>query len=92
MSRQITFFKFECGIQKLERAEDGRYDLVRTPVVTVEDSSMTRSDIRKAIIDAGVECPRGTEVYADKVSKVVYKFTTEALKSIAESREELPLD
>ena len=92
MSRQITFYKYECGVQSMQQAEDGRYDLVRTPVVEVEDSSLTKTDIRKAIIEAGFECKRGTEVYATKVAKVVYKFTTEALKSIAESREELPLD
>lgn len=92
MSRQITFFKYECGIQRMEQAADGRYDLVRVPVVTVEDSSMTKTEIRKAIIEAGCDCKRGTEVYATKVGKVVYKFTTDALKSIAESREELPLD
>lgn len=92
MTRQITFFKYECGIQSMEQAEDGRYDLVRKPIVEVEDSSMTKTEIRKAIIAAGYECKRGTEVYATKVGKVVYKFTTDALKSIAESREELPLD
>ena len=92
MSRQITFFTFECGIQEMRKAEDGRFDLVRVPVCTVEDSSLTKSDIRKAIIDAGYTCPRGTDVYATKVGKVLYRFTTEALKGICESREELPLD
>ena len=92
MSRQITFFTFECGFQEMRQAEDGRYDLVRVPVCTVEDSSLTKSDIRKAIMDAGVTCPRGTDVYATKVGKVLYKFSTEALKSICDSREELPLD
>ena len=92
MSRQITFYKFEVGIQQMVEAEDGRFDLIRKPVATVEDSSMTKTEIRKAIMEAGAECKRGTEVYATKVGRVVYKFTTEALKSIAESREELPLD
>lgn len=92
MARQITFFKFEIGIQSLQQAEDGRYDLVRTPVGTVEDTSLTKTDIRKFITDNGVECKRGTEVYAKKVAKVVYKFTTENLLKIADSREELPLD
>ncbi len=92
MSRQITFFNFEVGIQQMVEAEDGRFDLVRKPIAIVEDSSMTKTEIRKAIIDAGVECKRGTEVYATKVGRVVYRFTTEALKSIAESREELPID
>ena len=76
MARQITFFKFEVGIQSLQQAEDGRYDLVRIPVGTVEDTSLTKTDIRKFIMDNGVECKRGTEVYAKKVAKVVYKFTT----------------
>lgn len=92
MSRQITFYMYEVGIQQMVEAEDGRFDLIRKPVTTVEDSSMTKTEIRKAIMEAGVECKRGTEVYATKTGKVVYKFTTEALKSIAESREELPLD
>lgn len=92
MSRQITFYRFELGIQSMEQAADGRFDLVRKPVCEVEDSSLTKSDIRKAIMAAGVDCPRGCDVYADKVGRVQYKFTTEALKSVAESREELPLD
>lgn len=92
MSRQITFFKFECGIREFVQQDADTYKLVSRPVCVVEDSSLTKSDIRKAIIDAGFECPRGTDVYAVKVGKVQYKFTTEALKSICESREELPLD
>ena len=92
MARQITFYKFEVGIQSLEKAEDGRYDLVQTPVGTMEATSLTQSDIRKIIAENGVECKRGIEVYSKKVAKVVYKFTTEKLLEIAESCEELPLD
>lgn len=92
MARQITFFKFEVGIQSFQQAEDGRYDLVCTPVGTVEDTSLTKTDIRKFIMDKGVECKRGTEVYAKKVAKVVYKFTTDKLLEIADSREEIPFD
>lgn len=92
MSRQITFFKFECGMKSMEKATDGRYDLVETPCVTVEESSMTNTQIRKAIIDAGFDCPRGTSVYAKKVGKVMYKFTTENLLKIADERIELDMD
>lgn len=92
MARQITFFKYEVGIQSLEKAEDGRYDLVQTPVGEIEATSLTKTDIRKFIMDNGVECKRGIEVYSKKLAKVVYKFSTEKLFEIAESREELPLD
>lgn len=92
MSRQITFFKFECGIKEMRQAKDGRFDLVKTPCVTVEDSSMTNTQIRKAIIDAGYSCPRGTEVYADKVGKVLYKFSTEKLLEICDERIELSMN
>ena len=92
MLRQITFFQYEVGIQSMVKAADGRYDLVRKPAAVVENTSMTKTDIRAAILESGVSCPRGTEVYATKVGKVVYKFTTDDLKSIAQSREELPLD
>lgn len=92
MLRQITFKKFDCGICEMVKADDGRYDLVTRPVCTVEASSMSKSDVRKAIIEAGVPCPRGTETYAAPVGKVVYKFTTEDLLSIAKERVELPLD
>ena len=90
--RQITFKKFDCGICEMVKADDGRYDLVTRYVCTVEASSMTKSDVRKAIIEAGVPCPRGTETYAAPVGKVVYKFTTEDLLAIAKERVELPLD
>ena len=92
MARQITFYKFVVGIQSLEKAEDGRYDLVQTPVGEIEATSLTKTDIRKFITDNGVECKRGVEVYSKKVSKVVYKFSTKKLLEIADSREELPLD
>ena len=92
MARQITFYKYEVGIQSLQQAEDGRYDLIQTPVGEIEASSLTKTDIRKFIAASGVECKRGTEVYSKKVAKVVYKFTTEKLVEIADSREELPLD
>lgn len=91
MSRQITFYKFEIGIKQMEQAADGRYDLVKTPVTTVEDSSMTNTQIRAAIKAAGVDCPRGSDVYATKVGKVMYKFTTENLLKIADERIELPM-
>lgn len=92
MARQITFYKYVVGTQALEKAEDGRYDLVQTPVGEIEASSLTKTDIRKFIASKGVECKRGAEVYSKKVAKVVYKFTTEKLLEIADSREELPLD
>lgn len=92
MVRQITFFKYEVGINSLKEAEDGRYDLVHTPVGIMEDTSLSKTDIRKFIAANGVECKRGTEVYAKKVAKVVYKFSTEKLLEIADSREELPLE
>lgn len=92
MARQITFYKYEVGIQSLVKAEDGRYDLVRTPVGTMEDTCLTKTDIRKFITANGVECKRGAEVYAKKLAKVVYKFSTEKLLEIVDSREELSLD
>ena len=92
MARQITFYKFVVGTQALEKADDGRYDLVQTPVGEIEATSLTKTDIRKFITDNGVECKRGVGVYSKKVAKVVYKFSTEKLLEIAESREELPLD
>lgn len=92
MARQITFFKYEVGINSLEKGEDGRYDLVHHPVGIMEDTSLTKTDIRKFIIASGVECKRGTEVYAKKIAKVIYKFSSDKLLEIADSCEELPLE
>ena len=93
MMRQITFYDFEVGVKEFEKIDGTEtYQLVKYPVTRVEATSMTKSDARKAIKDVGVECPRGTEVYWEKVSKVVYRFTTDALLAAASSREELPLD
>lgn len=92
MSRQITFYDFEVGMVEMKQAPDGRYDLVKTPVTHVEDSALTKGDIRKAIKEAGIDLKRGVEVYAEKTKKIMYKFETEKLLSICESREELPLD
>lgn len=92
MARQLTMYVYEVGYQDMAQAADGRYDLVQHPVCEVEDSALTHSDIRKILKDQGVDLKRGTDVYAHKVKKVLYKFTTEALKSVAESREELPLE
>lgn len=87
--RQITFFKFEVGFEKMTQAADGRYDLVRTPVAIVEDSSLTKTDIRNAIKAAGYDCPRGLDVYANKIGRVLYKFETADLLAIAKERIEL---
>ena len=93
MLRQITFYEYEVGVKKFEPVEGtNMFQLAETPVTTIEATALTKSDVRKAIIEAGVECPRGTEVYWTKKSKVLYRFTTEALLAAAESREVLPLD
>lgn len=92
MKRQITFNVYEVGIKNFVEAADGRFDLKLTPLAMMESGTATKGDIRAAILESGHECPRGTEVYAKKVGRVRYKFTTEALLSIAEEREELPLE
>lgn len=92
MKRQLTFTVYEYGLQQMEQAADGRYDLKRVPLGTVEATSFTKADIRAAIIAQGLDCPKGTDVYANKVGKVQYKFTTEKLLEIADERIELPLD
>ena len=91
--RQITFYDFEVGVKGFEKIDGTEtYQLAKRPITHVEATSMTKSDVRRAIKEAGYECPRGTEVYWTKVSKVVYRFTTDALIAAASSREELPLD
>lgn len=94
MQRQITFYTFEVGVKSFE--QDGQnpdfYRLVRRPVTEVEATAMTKTEARRAIIEAGVECPRGTEVYWSKVGRVRYKFDNQRLLDICDSREELPLD
>lgn len=93
MMRQITFYEYEVGVKHFEPVDGtDMYQLAKTPVTTIEATSLTKSDVRKAIIEAGVDCPRGTEVYWTKKGKVLYRFTTEALLAAAESREVLPLD
>lgn len=93
MTRQITFYKYVVGYRYLEQIGDtDTYKLVTHDVCEVEATSLTKSDIRRTIIESGVDCPRGTDVYATRVGKVLYKFTTEKLLAAAESREELPLD
>lgn len=94
MARQITFHKYEVGIRELVPVEGEKdtFKLVNRPVTTAEAASMPKSEQRRAIIDAGVECPRGTETYAAKVGRVRYTFETADLLAVAKSREELPLD
>ena len=93
MTRQITFYKYVVGYRSLEQiADTDTYKLTCHDVCEVEATHLTKSDIRRAIIESGVVCPRGTDVYATRVGKVLYKFTTEKLLAAAESREELPLD
>lgn len=94
MQRQITFYKFEVGVKSFEQDEQNPdfYKLAKRPVCEVEATAMTKTEARRAIIDAGVECPRGTEVYWSKVGRVRYKFDNAKLLEICDSREELPLD
>lgn len=93
MTRQITFYKYVVGYRSLEQiGETDTYKLTTHDVCEVEATSLTKSDIRRAIIESGVDCPRGTDVYATRVGKVLYKFTTEKLLAAADSREELPFD
>ena len=90
--RQITFYKFEVGVQSMVEQGNDMYRLVKQPITTVEASSMGKADARKALIEAGHDCPRGTDVYWKKLGKVRYYFETEALVAAATKREELPLD
>lgn len=94
MARQITFYLYEVGIRELVPVEgvEDTFKLVNRPVTTAEAASMPKSEQRRAILEAGVECPRGTETYAAKVGRVRYTFETADLLAIAKSREELPLD
>ena len=91
MQRQITFYKFEVGIRDMLQRDDGLFELRETPVTTVEASHMTKGEARKAILKAGADCPRGTDVYWHKTGKVRYYFETDALLAAATSREDLPL-
>lgn len=92
MARQITFNIYELGFIGLVQAEDGRYDMVSTPVCNVEEGSMTDTDVRNAIRESGYEVKRGVNVYKKIIGKVRYEFTTEALKTICINREVIPLD
>lgn len=87
-TKYITLKKFEVGLQELKQADDGRYDLVKTPVAVVEASSMTKGDIRAAIKNAGAACPRGAEVYAKAIGGTRYYYEVEGLKRIATRTEE----
>ena len=89
--RQVTFNVYEVGFQKMNERGDGLYELVKIPVTQIEENCVTKTTIRAAIKDAGVDCPRGADVYATKKSKVRYYFDTEDLKAICKEREELPL-
>lgn len=92
MMRQITFTEFEVGIKSFEPVDGtDTYRLVKRPVTKFEGTSCTKTDARRAIIEAGVDCPRGADVYWDAVAKVRYKFTTEDLLSIAKEREVVEL-
>ncbi len=85
--RQITMNIYSVGTIDFVEAADGRYDKVKTVVCEVENSSLTKTEIRAAIKEAGVEVPRGIEVFADKVGTVRYYFETEDLLAIAKNRE-----
>lgn len=87
MLRTVTMYKYEVGIEEMKQAEDGRFDLVRVPLCEVEFSTMTPADMRRAIKDAGFDCPRGAQVYATRTEKITYKYDLAKLPEIAESRE-----
>lgn len=89
MLKQLTLYKFEVGFREMREADDGRFDLTRVPVADVEAGSLTKAEIRAIIKDAGRDCPRGMDVYAERMGKVVYRFNVEDLKAIAVEREEL---
>lgn len=91
MMRQITFTQYEVGIKHMVERPDGLFELQTVPVATIEATSISKADIRKAIIDAGVECKRGTDVYSKPLAKVRYKFESADLMGIVKEREELPL-
>lgn len=92
MERQITLYTYEIGTKEFKEAADGRYDMVKTKVAEIEAGTCTKTDARAAIKAAGVECPRGTEIYFERVAKVRYYYEWEQLKAIAKNRIALALD
>lgn len=91
MMRQLTMFKFEVGTKKMVERPDGLFEKREEVCATVEATSLTKTEIRAAILAAGVPCPRGTDVFANKVSRVLLKFDNDDLMSIVKEREEMPL-
>lgn len=91
MERSVTVYIFEIGVQSMEQAADGRYDLVKKPITTVEATYMGKTEIRKALKEFGVDCPKGTDVYAEKVGAVKYTYDLDVIIANATSREVLDL-
>lgn len=91
MMRQLTLYKFEVGTKKMVERPDGLFEKREEVATTVEATSLSKTEIRAAIIAAGVECPRGTDVFANKVGRILLKFENEDLMSIVKEREELSL-
>lgn len=89
--RQLTFTKFEIGFQEMRPTGGNSYELVTVPVGEVEATHLPKSEIRKHIQAAGYQCPRGLDVFAKPIAKVVYYFETEDLLAISKKRDEIPL-
>ncbi len=91
--RQITMYKFEIGTSEMVEVSEDTYKRVKHPIIEGElASSMTKTEARKALADAGHPLKRGADVYWQKVGAVKLYFETADLLSIVKKAEDVPID
>ena len=90
--RQITFNRYEIGIESMQYVEGNDYRLVREPKCEVMETSMTKGDARRVLRDSGIDVARGTQVYWSIVGRVRCYYELEKLMTIIDHSEELPLE
>lgn len=94
ITRDITTFEIQAVKSHTTRNAQGELvseTQVLTPAIHVFDTSMTKTDGRKALLNAGYDVPKGCEVLITPVAKVKYRCTVQDFLSISCAVEEVAI-
>lgn len=95
ITREITTFEVQAfGKGAIETLPDGRkvqgIEPI-TPAVVAMDTSLTKTEARKALLAAGHTVPKGSTIEVTEVAKVKYACTVEDFIKISSVIEEVEL-
>lgn len=94
ITRDITTFEIQAVRSFATRNANGELVTdfeVLTPAIHVFDTSMTKTDGRKALISAGYDVPKGCQVLITPVAKVKYRCSVADFLSISSPVEEVAI-